>query len=57
MVGIIFLDDKLQIRRYTEYVSKEFSVMEQDIGRPIRFMDYNFVNIDLSGCASVSRPS
>ena len=48
MVGIIFLDDKLQIRRYTEYVSKEFSVMEQDIGRPIRFMDYNFINIGLS---------
>ncbi len=48
MVGIIFLDDKLQIRRFTEYVSKEFSVMEQDVGRPIRFMDYNFVNIELS---------
>jgi two-component system CheB/CheR fusion protein len=47
MVGIIFLDDKLQIRRYTEYVSKEFSVMEQDVGRPIRFIAYNFVNIDL----------
>lgn len=47
MVGIIFLDDKLQIRRFTEYVSNEFSVMEQDIGRPIRFMDYNFVNTDL----------
>jgi two-component system CheB/CheR fusion protein len=47
MVGIIFLDDKLQIRRFTEYVSNEFSVMEQDIGRPIRFMNYNFVNADL----------
>jgi two-component system CheB/CheR fusion protein len=47
MVGIIFLDDKLQIRRYTEYVSKEFSVQEQDIGRPIRFIAYNFVNIEL----------
>jgi two-component system CheB/CheR fusion protein len=48
MVGIIFLDDKLQIRRFTEYVSKEFSVMDQDIGRPIRFMDYNFINAGLS---------
>jgi two-component system CheB/CheR fusion protein len=55
MVGIIFLDDKLQIRRFTEYVAKEFSVMEQDIGRPIRFMDYNFVNIDLVGlCRQVA---
>ncbi len=47
LVGIIFLDDKLQIRRFTEYVSKEFSVMEQDVGRPIRFIDYNFINIEL----------
>jgi two-component system CheB/CheR fusion protein len=55
MVGIIFLDEKLQIRRFTEYVSKEFSVMEQDIGRPIRFMDYNFVNVDLVGlCRQVA---
>jgi two-component system CheB/CheR fusion protein len=48
MVGIIFLDEKLQIRRFTEYVSKEFSVMDQDVGRPIRFMDYNFTNIGLT---------
>lgn len=47
MVGIIFLDDELQIRKFTEYVSNEFSVMEHDIGRPIRFMNYNFINVDL----------
>jgi len=47
LVGVIFLDEKFQIRRFTEYVSKEFTVMDQDIGRPIRFMSYNFVNVDL----------
>ncbi len=56
MVGIIFLDEHLQIRRYTDYVSKEFSVMEQDIGRTIRFMAYNFMNVDLvETCRGVLR--
>ncbi len=47
LVGIIFLDEKLQIRRFTNYVSQEFNLMEQDIGRSIQFITYNFININL----------
>jgi two-component system CheB/CheR fusion protein len=47
LVGIVFLDSQLQIRRFTEYAAKEFNIMEQDIGRPLRFMSYNIINADL----------
>ncbi|MCH3942157.1 MAG: chemotaxis protein CheB [Atopobiaceae bacterium] len=47
MVGIVFLDSQFQIRRFTEYAGKEFNIMEQDIGRPLRFMAYNLINVDL----------
>ena len=47
MVGVIFLDEKLQIRRFTNYVSQEFNIMEQDIGRSLQLMAYNFINVDL----------
>lgn len=47
LVGVIFLDDKLQIRRFTNYVSKEFNIMEQDVGRSLQFITYNFINVNL----------
>jgi two-component system CheB/CheR fusion protein len=47
LVGVIFLDDKLQIRRFTNYVSKEFNILEQDVGRSLQFITYNFINVDL----------
>ena len=47
LVGVIFLDDKLQIRRFTNYVSKEFHIMEQDVGRSLQFITYNFINVNL----------
>jgi two-component system CheB/CheR fusion protein len=47
LVGIIFLDDKFQIRRFTNYISKEFNIIEQDIGRSLQIITYNFININL----------
>ena len=47
LVGVIFLDDKLQIRRFTNYVSKEFNILEQDVGRSLQFITYNFINVNL----------
>lgn len=47
LVGILMVDRELNIRRYTDYISKEFNVVEQDVGRSLRFIAYNFATIDL----------
>lgn len=48
MIGIIFVDNKLSIRRYTDYVASEFSVMDHDIGRSLKFISYHFPTVDIS---------
>ena len=47
LVGVIMADRDLNIRKYTEYISTEFNVVEQDIGRSLRYIAYNFTTIDL----------
>ena len=47
MVGIIMVDQKLNIRKFAEYIAKEFTVAEQDVGRSLRYIAYNFATIDL----------
>ncbi len=47
-IGIIFVDSKLCLRRYTNYVATEFNVLDQDIGRPIDFISYQFTGLNLS---------
>ncbi len=41
------VDRDLNIRKYTEYISSEFNVVEQDVGRSLRYISYNFATIDL----------
>ncbi len=48
LIGIIFVDNKLNIRRYTDYVTSEFSVMDHDIGRSLKFISYHFPKVDIS---------
>lgn len=48
LIGIIFVDNKLNIRRYTDYVTTEFSVMDHDIGRSLKFISYHFPSVDIS---------
>ena len=48
LTGIIFVDNKLNIRRYTDYVTTEFSVMDHDIGRSLKFISYHFPTVDIS---------
>jgi two-component system CheB/CheR fusion protein len=48
LTGIIFVDNKLNIRRYTDYVTTEFSVMDHDIGRSLAFISYHFPSIDIT---------
>ena len=48
LTGIIFVDNDLCVRRFTEYASREFSIMEQDIGRPLNFLAYHFPSVELT---------
>ncbi len=48
LIGMIFVDNKLSIRRYTDYVASEFSVMDHDIGRSLKFISYHFPTVDIS---------
>ena len=48
LTGIIFVDTNLNIRRYTDYVTSEFSVMDHDIGRSLAFISYHFPSIDIT---------
>ena len=47
LVGIIMVDRSLNIRKYTEYIASEFHVEDQDVGRSLRYIAFNFVTIDL----------
>lgn len=48
LTGIILVDNKLNIRRYTDYVTTEFSVMDHDIGRSLKFISYHFPAVDIT---------
>lgn len=47
LVGIIMVDRNLNIRKYTEYIATEFHVEDQDVGRSLRYIAFNFATIDL----------
>ena len=47
LVGIIMADRNLNIRKFTEYISTEFHVADQDVGRSLRYIAFNFATIDL----------
>ena len=47
LVGIIMVDRNLNIRKFTEYISSEFHMEDQDVGRSLRYIAFNFATIDL----------
>ncbi len=47
LVGILMVDKELKIRKYTEYISTEFNLADQDIGRSLRYITFNFTTVDL----------
>ena len=47
MVGIVMVDRKLNVRKFTEYIADEFSVAENDVGRSLRYISYHFATVDL----------
>ena len=42
MIGILFVDGDLNIRKFTEYVGREFQLIEHDVGRPIQIFAHSF---------------
>ena len=47
LVGIVMVDRKLNVRKFTEYIADEFSVAEHDVGRSLRYIAYHFAAVDL----------
>ena len=47
LVGIVMVDRKLNVRKFTEYIADEFSVTEHDVGRSLRYIAYHFAAVDL----------
>lgn len=47
MIGILFVDGKLNIRKFTEYIGREFQLMEPDIGRSIQIFAHSFPEEDI----------
>ena len=47
LVGIMMVDRNLNIRKFTEYIATEFNVADQDVGRSLRYISYNFAAVDL----------
>ncbi len=47
LVGIIMVDRNLNIRKFTEYIATEFNVADQDVGRSLHYIAFNFATIDL----------
>jgi two-component system CheB/CheR fusion protein len=47
-IGILYLDRKLQIRKYTPLITRVINVMDMDIGRPIKHIS---LNVDYKGFA------
>ena len=46
-VGTLFLDENLEIRRFTPEIKKIFKILENDIGRPLNHLTHNLKDLDL----------
>lgn len=49
LVGILMVDRNLNIRKFTEYIATEFNIVDQDVGRSLRYLSFNFGTIDMIG--------
>ena len=47
MIGILFVDSNLNIRKFTEYVGREFQLMEHDVGRSFQIFAHSFPEEDI----------
>lgn len=47
-VATVFLDNNLDIRRYTPEVAHFIRIIDQDIGRPFSHLTHDLINVDLN---------
>lgn len=47
MIGILFVDSLLNIRKFTEYIGREFQLESQDVGRSIQIFAHSFPDEDI----------
>lgn len=47
-VGIVFLDDRLQVRRFTPAMTQQFSLLTRDLGRPVDHITHQFKDFDFT---------
>lgn len=45
-IGKLLLDENLEIRKYSPEITRIFSIMEQDVGRPLAHISNRFVDFD-----------
>lgn len=48
-IGILFLDDHLCVRHFTDPMQQTFNIIRKDAGRPIDHLTYRFERFDLIG--------
>ena len=54
MIGILFVDSSLNIRKFTEYAGSEFQLMDQDVGRSIQIFAHSFPEANIENdCRTV----
>jgi len=46
-IGTIFLDEDLELRKFTPEVNEFFKILDNDLGRPISHIYCNLINIDI----------
>ncbi|MEW8430541.1 MAG: PAS domain S-box protein, partial [gamma proteobacterium symbiont of Ctena orbiculata] len=56
-VATLFLDENLEIRRFTPEISYLFRIMDQDIGRPLSHLSHKLKNVDVISLAKQVRSS
>ena len=45
-IGKLFLDEELEIRKFSPEITKIFRIMDKDIGRPITHISHSLIDVD-----------
>jgi two-component system CheB/CheR fusion protein len=48
-VGTLFLDENLEVRKFTPEIRRIFMILDSDIGRPVNHINHRLVDVDLMG--------
>jgi two-component system CheB/CheR fusion protein len=54
-VATLFLDENMDVRRFTPEISQLFRILDQDIGRPLNHLSHNLTGVDVISLAEQVR--